>query len=103
MIHEGISGTVCSPVRVTYRGEKKKRYNENEKPKATSPEERVIQQQRMLLENVGETTSKVVSKVIDSVTPIMLRQAGGYPPQSQLPTYTDDEINKIADQLEKGR
>lgn len=81
----------------------KKRYNEIEISKASTPEERVIQQQRMLLENVGETTSKVVSKVIDSVTPIMLRQAGGYPPQSQLPTYTDDEINKIADQLEKGR
>ena len=81
----------------------KKKYNEIEISKASTPEERVIQQQRMLLENVGETTSKVVSKVIDSVTPIMLRQASGYPQPSQLPTYTDEEINKIADQLEKGR
>jgi hypothetical protein len=82
----------------------KKKYTEVTRlPPSATPEERLVEQQRMLLENVGDTTKHVVSKVLDSVTPIMLRQAGGgYPPQSQLPTYTDDEINKIAESLEKG-
>ncbi|MHC1585718.1 MAG: hypothetical protein ACXQS7_05620 [Candidatus Syntropharchaeia archaeon] len=69
---------------------------------ASTPEERVIQQQRLLLENVGETTKDVVSKIIDTMAPIMLRQVSvsqGYAPQMQ--TYTEDEIEKIATKLEK--